>query len=100
MTLQEIENTYGAELAEELKERIDSANKLGIDHKIEIFNNEYNIHLIAFVTRSYTYFFRVFADTGMIIDESKIGYSDCKRALGLMDELGEVSWPKDLNISL
>ncbi len=97
MTLEEIESTYGDELAREIKNNIKISEMLGIDHRIEIIEQGQYVHTIAFATRSYVYLFEVFAEKKLIIDMKKIGYSDCQRALEIMDELENVG--TKLNIS-
>lgn len=88
MNLQEIGNTYSAELANKIKNKIESAKKIGIDHKIEVIDSEFDdIHTIALATRSYVYIFDVLTDTGGILSERKVGYTDCEKALSLMDKL-------------
>ena len=88
MTLHEIENTYGADLAEEIKERIESANEIGIDHKIEVVEEGRIFHVIAFSTWAYVHFFEIHLKTGRVVDVRKIGYTDCKKALELMGRCG------------
>ncbi len=85
MTLQEIENTYGANLAEEIKERIESAK--GIDYMIDISEITDSILGITFATHAFAYLYEVNPESGRIISQVRISYSEARNALSLMNHM-------------
>lgn len=86
----ELEEKYGAELAEEIKSDLDFANKNNHEWKFEIIDEGKNVVSLAFVHHFSTCVYEVSKRRKVIVEKYILGKFNCEKLHSLMSSFDKV----------
>jgi hypothetical protein len=87
MDLQKIEEQYGSELAELLKENMEFCHENKWNYKIEVIEESERFITFAFSTNAYTYLFEIQISRKRCVEKNFFGRQAAIKALELMNSL-------------